>query len=276
MKTDLRSTNTSPAVAHFSERSIYVATLLIFGLAATVTIYFSQTMTGSMRMPGRWTMSMMWMTMPGQSWFRATLVFAGMWLAMMITMMLPSTLPILFLYRRATAFRGESHLALLTFVLGAGYFLVWLLFGVVVYAMGRSITNAAMKWVAVSRTVPFAAAVALILAGSYQLTSWKMACLKHCRDPLELVAHHLGGGSRGAFRLGLHHGAFCAACCWALMLIQLVLGVMSLTVMVGVAAIIAFEKLFTRGETVARIIGTISVLAGIVQAVISVIGLKGA
>ena len=274
MKTDLRSTDTSSAVVHFSERSIYAATLLIFGVAASVTIYFSHTMPGSMRMPGSWTMSMMWMAMPGQSWFRATLLFTGMWLAMMIAMMLPSTLPILFLYRRATAFRGESHVVLLTFVVGAGYFLVWLLFGVVVYAMGRGITNAAMKWVEVSRTIPFAAAVALILAGSYQLTPWKTACLKHCRDPLELVAQHLGG-ARGAFRLGLHHGAFCAACCWALMLIQLVLGVMSLTVMVAVAVVIAFEKLLTRGETVARVIGTISVLAGIAQAVISVIALKG-
>jgi predicted metal-binding membrane protein len=141
--------------------------------------------------------------------------------------------------------------------------------------VGRGITNAAMKWIAVSRTIPLAAAVALILAGCYQLTPWKTACLKHCRDPLELVAHHLGG-SRGAFRLGLHHGTFCAACCWALMLIQLVLGVMSITAMVGVAVIIAFEKLLTRGETVARMIGTISILAGVVQGVITVISLKRA
>jgi predicted metal-binding membrane protein len=275
MKMDPRSTDTSRTVVHFSERPIYVATLLIFGVAASVTIYFSHAMTGSMRMPGNWSVSMMWMTMPGQSWFGATLLFASMWLAMMIAMMLPSTLPILFLYHRASVFRGESRLAWMTCILAAGYFLVWLLFGVAVYAIGRSITSAAMKWVEVSRTIPFAAAVALILAGFYQLTPWKTACLKHCRDPLELVAQHLGG-SRGAFRLGLHHGAFCAACCWALMLIQLVLGVMSLTVMVGVAVIIAFEKLFTHGETVARVIGTISILAGIIQVVISLIALKGA
>jgi predicted metal-binding membrane protein len=65
-----------------------------------------------------------------------------------------------------------------------------------------------------------------------QLTPWKSACLQHCRDPLTLVAHHLHECRLGALRLGIQHGGFCAACCWGLMLIQLVFGVMHLAVMV--------------------------------------------
>ncbi len=101
------------------------------------------------------------------------------------------------------------------------------------------------------------------MAGIFQLTPWKTACLKHCRDPLLLVAHHLHGGWRGALRLGLHHGAFCAACCWALMLIQLALGVMNIAVMVLVAVIIALEKLLPRGELFARVTGLAAILGGV-------------
>lgn len=263
------------APARSSERLIYVSALLSFAVAGAITIYFNRTMADTMHMPGGWNMSMMWMTMPGQSRFAAASLFAGMWLAMMIAMMLPSTLPMLLLYRRAIVFAEEPWAGVQTFVLAAGYFLVWALFGFVVYAAGLAIAHAAMKSLAMSRVLPFGAAIALILAGSYQLTPWKSACLKHCRSPLEAVAHHLGGGPLGALRLGLHHGALCAACCWALMLIQIVLGIMNLAVMVAVALIIAFEKLLTRGEIIARVTGAIAILAGLLQAVTSAISLKG-
>ena len=168
---------------------------------------------------------------------------------MMVAMMLPSSLPMLLLYRRAAAFRGETHLGLMTFVLGAGYFFVWLLFGVIAYVAGAAVAQAAMASVTVCRVIPLAAGGALVLAGVFQLTPWKSACLRHCRDPLSVVAHHLHAGWRGALGLGIHHGAFCAACCWALMLIQLVLGVMNLNVMVIVGVVIALEKLHTPRRT---------------------------
>jgi predicted metal-binding membrane protein len=259
----------SPSGPQFSERAAYLTALAVFGVAAIATLYFNRSMSGGMRMPGNWTMSMMWVIMPGQTWFAAALMFVGMWLVMMVAMMLPSTLPMLLLHRRAMAFRGDPRLAGLTIALGTGYFLVWTLFGVAAYAGGRAMALVAMSFPAVSRTIPLAAAAALILAGVYQLTPWKSACLKHCRDPLALVAHHLDGGWRGALALGLHHGAFCAACCWALMLIQLVLGVMSLAVMVVVALVIALEKLLSHGEMVARFAGAASILSGIVLAAMS-------
>jgi len=212
-------------------------------------------------------MSMMWTIMPGENWPSAALLFVGMWLAMMIAMMLPSCLPMLLLYRRAAAFRGELHLGSLTLLLGAGYFFVWLLFGVVAYATGAALAHAAMNSMAVSRAIPFAASGALVFAGVFQLSPWKSACLRHCRDPLSVVAHHLRRGWRGALGLGLHHGTYCVGCCWALMLIQLVLGVMNLAVMVIVGVVIALEKLISRGELVARISGSVAILCGFALAI---------
>ncbi len=219
-------------------------------------------------MPGNWTMSMMWMPMGGE--LSAAAIFTVMWLAMMVAMMLPSTLPMLLLYRRAAVFRGEEHLGQAMFVLGGGYFFVWTLFGVVAYLIGVIITRGAMHSDTFSRALPFAGGLALCTAGIYQLTPWKSACLKHCRDPLTLVAHHLHGGRFGALRIGIHHGAFCSACCWALMLIQLVLGVMNLTVMVAVAVTIALEKLLPRGVWLARATGLAAIAAGVVIVVLSV------
>jgi predicted metal-binding membrane protein len=219
-------------------------------------------------MPGNWTMSMMWMPMGGE--LAAAATFMMMWVAMMVAMMLPSIMPMLLLYRRAATFRGEDRLGQALFALGGGYFFVWTLFGVVAYLIGVIITRGAMHSHALSRALPFAGGFALCIAGIYQLTPWKSACLKHCRDPLTLVAHHLHGGRFGALRLGIHHGAFCAACCWALMLMQLVFGVMNLSVMVVVAVVIALEKLLSKGEWLARATGIAAIAAGVVIAALSV------
>lgn len=260
----------NPLLSRTSEQATYAAATVVFAISAAITLYLSHSMSGGMPMPGGWTMSMIWMTMPGQTWWLAAVAFVGMWLPMMIAMMLPSTLPMLLVYRRACVFRGEPRLGWFTFTLGTGYFLVWLLFGLIAHAGGQAIALAAMRWATVSRLVPVAAGGALVVAGIFQLTPWKTACLKHCRDPLLLVARHLHGGWRGALRLGLHHGAFCAACCWALMLIQFVLGVMNLAAMVVVGVIIALEKLAPQGERVARFVGVASIVGGISLSAISI------
>lgn len=246
----------------------YLVALFAFLFAGGVTLYFNQSMSGGMAMPGNWTMSMMWMPMGGE--LMSAAIFALMWLAMMVAMMLPSMMPMLLLYRRAATFRGEEHLGQAMFVLGGGYFFVWTLFGIVAYLIGVLITRGAMHSDAFSRVLPLAAGLTLCVAGIYQLTPWKSACLKHCRDPLTLIAAHLNQGRSGALRIGIHHGAFCAACCWALMLIQLVLGVMNLTVMAAVAVVIALEKLFARGVWLARVVGAVAIVAGIIIAATSI------
>jgi len=225
-------------------------------------------MSGGMPMPGNWTMDMMWMPMGNA--ILAWAMFTIMWLAMMVAMMLPSTMPLLLLHRRAAAFRGEAHLGRSILALATGYFFVWTLFGIVAYLFGLTITRGAMHSAAFSRAVPVAGGLALSMAGVYQFTPWKSACLKHCRNPPTLVAHHLSHGHLGAIRLGLHHGALCAACCWGLMLIQLVLGAMNLVVMATVAIVIAMEKLLSNGERLAKATGVVAIAAGVIIAATSV------
>ena len=256
-------TQTSAPSARLSSARLYATAVALFLATAGLTLWSARSMSATMPMPGGWRMSMMWMRMAGQSWGAAATVFILMWAAMMIAMMLPSTLPMLMLYRRAVAFRGDARLGVCTWAMACGYFAVWTLFGAAAYGLGIALTQLAMRSLALSRAVPFGVGGALLVAGIYQLTPWKSACLQHCRDPLSVVAHHLDGGWRGAARLGMHHGAFCAACCWGLMLIQLALGVMNLWVMVAVAAAIAAEKLLPRGLLLARLIGAASIVGGL-------------
>jgi predicted metal-binding membrane protein len=246
----------------------WIAAALVSACCWVLTIRDVQRMAGGMRMPGGWTMSMAWMSMPGQSIAGAALMFIGMWEVMMIAMMLPSVMPTVLLHRRLRASRrtrGES--APPQVVLLAGYFTVWLVFGIAAFVAGFGLSAVAMQYERVSRAIPAAAGVALMIAGLYQVTPLKRICLRHCRSPLSFVVACWRPGWLGTFRLGLHHGAYCAACCWALMLIQLVLGVMSLPLMVAVAAVIALEKMWRHGERLAEAVGAVAFAVGIVMTI---------
>lgn len=240
-------------------KALHISAIMVFAVSAAITLYFARTMSGSMRMPGGWRMSMAWMHMG--SWFATASMFCVMWAAMMVFMMLPSSWPVLMLTRHTLRFRGERHPELLTWTVAGGYFLTWTAFGLVAFVVGLALAKAAMASQAFSRAVPLLSGAVVIVAGIYQLLPIKSACLRHCRDPLLLVAHAQPGW-RGAFRVGLHHGAFCVACCWALMAVQLVLGVMSLPLMIAVAGVIAWEKLSASGTLPARISGAVAVAAG--------------
>jgi predicted metal-binding membrane protein len=238
-----------------------IATLLFAGTAA-YTIYCTRAMGAGMNMPGGWTMSMMWMPMPGQSLAASAAMFIAMWTAMMVAMMLPSAMPMILVYRRVTVFHGISDSSPRTALVAADYFAVWGAFGIGVFAGGALWARAAMSWPAFSRAVPAVSAACLILSGLYQLTPWKSSCLKHCRDPLTVLADHLHGGRLGALQLGLHHGGFCALCCSSLMLIQIVLGMMNLVVMTLIASVIALEKILPGGVLIARLVGLLAIAAG--------------
>jgi predicted metal-binding membrane protein len=205
-----------------------------------------------MEMPGGWTMCMMWMRMPGQTWFASATGFLLMWLAMMVAMMLPSALPT-FLSTK----RGPVSLS----VMATGYFATWLAVGGGLYATGIAFAAATMHWQTFSRAVPVLSGAALLAAGVFQFTRWKNTALFRCRSPFgclpacpELETH---------FRLGCKQGAACCLCCVAPMMIQLVLGMMNPLVMVGVAIVIAAEKTLPRPEIMARIVGIAAIVFGI-------------
>jgi predicted metal-binding membrane protein len=250
------------------QQGLLVAAVLVTVAAWAYTISNAHAMATQMPMPGGWSMSMAWMSMGSQSPLAHAVMFIVMWAVMMIAMMLPSVMPAVLLHARliqARIERGErasgSHALLL-----AGYFSVWVLFGAVAYVIGMALAAAAMRSIRVSVFVPAATGMALAAAGAYQLTQWKQLCLRHCRSPLEFFARHDIRRAADSWRFGLHHGAYCAGCCWGLMVIQLVLGVMSVPVMAVVALVILLEKQWRHGETLARVVGAATLAVGIAMA----------
>jgi predicted metal-binding membrane protein len=242
----------------------------IFVASAAVTIVWCGSMSemGGMTMPGGWTMSMTWMRMPGQTWPGAAASFLGMWIVMMIAMMLPSLTPMLLRYREAVVRTDGTRLGRLTAIVGFGYFFVWALLGIIIYPLGIALAEIEMRYLPVSYAVPFAAGVAILIAGVFQFTPWKGRYLARCREipgrgRIGASTSALPGDAATAWRHGLRLGLHCSYACAGPMLILLVLGVMDLHVMAIVTAAITLERFASSGQAVARAIGVVTVAAGL-------------
>ena len=149
-----------------------------------------------------------------------------MWAVMMTAMMLPSAAPLILLYAGALRTRGDAGAARKTYAIAAGYVLVWSLFSVAMTVLQRALSTMLVLNPMMEAATPAAAAVLLAVAGVYQLTPLKRACLRICRSPLSYLLQHWRADTFGAFRLGARHGAYCLGCCWALMLLLFAGGVM--------------------------------------------------
>ena len=206
-------------------------------------------------------MSLMWMRMHGQTWAASATSFLLMWLAMMVAMMMPSALPIFLNTRRSLAEAKAANTPAFLTLLASGYFTVWLAVGAGIYAFGVAFATATTRWESFSRTVPVLSGTSLIAAGLFQFTRWKMSGLLRCRSALGCAASC--PERETSFRLGCKQGVACCVCCTAPMMIQLALGVMNPLVMVGVALVIAAEKLLPRPEIVFRFIGVVAIVAGV-------------
>ena len=248
-----------------SRQALFGVSALLFAASATVTIIWCVSMSAmsGMSMPGGWTMSMMWMLMPGQSWLGTGASFLGMWVVMMVAMMLPSLVPTLASYRRAAGRAGEGPMGRLTVLVGVGYFSVWTAFGLAAFPLGIALATMAMQQPALARAVPVAAGVVVLIAGAYQLTAWKARQLACCRA---VPGHVLGlpADAAVAWRHGVRLGLHCCYCCGGLMAVLLVIGVMDLRGMAAVTAAITVERLAPAGERVARIIGAVMLAAGLI------------
>jgi predicted metal-binding membrane protein len=175
--------------------------------------------------------------------------FVAMWALMMAAMMLPSVWPFVAVYERTIRAQRVVRLG----ALAAGYLLAWALAGVVAYGVAWVFGELAADRPGLARVVGVAAFAAL---GIYQLTPLKFRCLSHCRSPLAHLLHYSSfKGRLRDLRAGIEHGLFCLGCCWALMLVLVAFGVMNLPAMIGVAVIIAVEKVWRFGETFARVVG---------------------
>ncbi|CAM3503139.1 DUF2182 domain-containing protein [Halomonas lysinitropha] len=186
-----------------------------------------------------------------------------MWGLMMAAMMLPSAAPMILLHatmtRRRRA-RGEPAAATGSFA--AGYLAVWTLFSLVAVLLQSGLQRAALLSPMLALTSQGMAGLVLIGAGLYQCSPVKNACLRHCRSPLDFMLTEWREGSRGAFTMGLRHGAYCVGCCWVLMLLLFVGGVMSLAWIAGLALWVLVEKLAPAGHWLGRALGGVLVAWG--------------
>jgi len=184
---------------------------------------------------------------------------AAMWAAMMVAMMLPSAAPVILLY--AKVYRHSPSLGTVppTAAFLAGYLACWI--GIALLAAALQLRLGRME-VASSG----AAAGLLIAAGLYQLSPFKDACLSRCRSPAQFISRHYRPRAWGAFRLGLLHGAYCVGCCWLLMALLFVGGVMNLVWIAALTLVVAAEKLFPGGQWIARIAGVGLIGWGVVLA----------
>lgn len=190
----------------------------------------------------------------------------AMWFVMMVGMMTPSVAPTVLLFDRVNR-RGDPDAPYArTACFLAGYLAVWLAFSVVATALQSELI--ATGWIDAMgvSTRPLGTAAVLFAVGLYQLLPAKAACLEHCRAPADFIVAAHRPGRFGAFLMGLHHGLFCLGCCWLLMGLLFIGGVMNLVWVAAIAALVIAEKHFARGEWVRKLIGAVALLAAIVVA----------
>ena len=247
-----------------SQQVFLVISVLLFLASAALTIVWCESMSAmpAMPMPGGWKMSMAWMCMPGQTWLSAAASFVGMWTVMMVAMMTPSLIPMLQAYREAIGGAGETRLGQLAAMAGAGYYVVWTLLGVAIFALGIALASIEMRFSLLAHAVPVTTSAIMVIAGGFQFTRWKAHHLAGCREDTA-CDHALEGHSASAFRHGLRLGLHCAYCCSGLMAIFLAVGVMDLRAMILVTGAITAERLAPSGERVARGIGAVAIGAGV-------------
>jgi predicted metal-binding membrane protein len=200
-------------------------------------------------------------------WTSAEVLFAfAMWAVMMVGMMTPSATPVLvMLFGSAQVTIGRHSALQLVSIFGLGYLAVWAGFSVAAAFSQWALQSIAMLSAAMSVSRPYLAGAILIVAGAYQLTPFKSRCLTHCRSPLGFLMTNWRDGNLGAFRMGLRHGMYCLGCCWALMCLLFVVGVMNLFWVAVLSVFVLLEKAGRAGDTIARIAGVAMIFAGVAE-----------
>jgi predicted metal-binding membrane protein len=186
-----------------------------------------------------------------------------MWWIMMVAMMLPGAAPMILLFATVSnRVRAAGKPYVPSAVFAGTYLLVWGVF---------SLLAAAAQWWLETRAAssPLLAGALLLAAGAYQLTPLKYACLRQCQSPLQFVMTRWRPGLAGALRMGVEHGVYCVGCCWLLMALLFVGGVMNLYWVIGLALYILLEKVMPAGPRLGRALGVVLTLAGVALLAIS-------
>lgn len=189
-----------------------------------------------------------------------------MWAIMMVAMMVPSAAPMILMFAAINRKRREQQGPFVpTSVFVAGYLVIWTAFSVLAAVAQWALHAAALLSPMMVTTSPLLGGLLLIGAGVFQWTPLKSACLVNCRSPLAFVMTRWREGRWGALRMGLQHGLYCLGCCWLLMALLFVAGVMNLLWVAAIAAFVLVEKVVPRGDLVGRVAGVVLVAAGVLM-----------
>ncbi len=245
------------------DRVVAAGALAVVVAAAWLYLFHLAGEMGAGSMPGMASMPGMDMAMEPWHWVDVA-ALAVMWAVMMVAMMLPAAAPMILMFatvhrRRAAAGRPAVPTALFV----SAYVLVWTAFSVVAALAQSALHAAALLSPAMAATSPWLAGGLLVLAGVFQWSPLKHACLAACRSPLSFVMSRWREGRRGAFVMGLHHALYCLGCCWALMALLFVGGVMNLVWVAVIAVAVLVEKVVPSGDLVGRLAGAGLVVAGL-------------
>jgi len=184
-----------------------------------------------------------------------TMMFA-MWSVMMVAMMLPSATPMILLFTKVSRTRqadGRPRASIGLFMLS--YILTWTGFSVLATSLNWGLHVGGQLTSMMGRVTPIAGGIVLIGAGLFQWSPWKYACLDHCRSPVVFLTTYWREGALGPLRMGLHHGTYCLGCCWLLMVLLFVLGIMNLVWIAVLAIFVLLEKIVPRGHLLSRVAG---------------------
>lgn len=192
----------------------------------------------------------------------AIMVFV-MWTVMMAAMMTPSVTPLLLTFAQVHRKRRERQRPYVpTGVFLAGYFLSWASFSLVATGLQWALQANALLSPQMRAASPILGGLLLTMAGLYQLSSWKYRCLVHCRDPLGFIMTAWREGWSGALRMGIHHGVYCLGCCWLLMTLLFVVGVMNLLWVALIAIFVLLEKILETRKWISSLAAAILVVWG--------------
>jgi predicted metal-binding membrane protein len=239
-------------------RERVIILLAVAGVTALSWLYLLQL--------GRGMPDMASMAMPmSPRWTPATfaLTFA-MWAVMMVGMMLPSAAPMILTFaalnrRKAQAFQRVMPVLLFA----SGYLLIWTAFSLFATLLQWALDRLALLSPMLTTTNALLGGALFLAAGVYQLTPLKQACLRHCRSPFAFLFNRWRDGLSGALRMGLEHGAYCLGCCWLLMTLLFVVGVMNLLWVAAITLFVFGEKLLRGGAWIARLSGVAMAAYGI-------------
>ena len=187
-----------------------------------------------------------------------------MWWLMMIAMMTPSAAPTLLLFHNLKRIGSERKSALsYTYFFLSGYLIVWAIFSLIACILHKFFDNSSITDIGMMqiRSIQFSGTL-LIAAGIYQFTPLKNACLEKCRTPIDFLSSNNRKGAKGSFIMGAHHGLFCLGCCWALMALLFVGGVMNLFWITGLALYVLIEKIIIKAGWLDKIMGLILIFFG--------------